>query len=234
MSDRAPGVLRVDLTARRVRSEAIPERWRRDFVGGKGLGARYLYDELAPGTDPLGPDNRLMFLVGPLTGRLPGEPRYAAVTKSPLTGTFLDSYAGGSFPGALAGALDGLLGRLVQGVADEPVRVEVEDGDATIHGSDGWGARSAEQGCADGLLRPLDPAGLQAAPDGTPATEDFLPGLLLPCAVGEAIWSYLLAVDAGAVEGALPSRIAGLFDPERVYPAVFDEPYPGPDRDPRG
>ena len=145
MTDGPPDrILRVDLSERTVSSEPIPAGWLRQFIGGKGLGARYLYDELAPGTDPLGPDNRLMFLVGPLTGRLPGEPRYAAVTKSPLTGTFLDSYAGGSFPETLAGALDDHLGLLVQGAADEPVRIEVTDGDATIRPSEEWGADAAE------------------------------------------------------------------------------------------
>ena len=161
MPDRAPGVLRVDLTERRVWREPVPERWRRDFVGGKGLGARYLYEELAPGTDPLGPDNRLMFLVGPLTGRLPGEPRYAAVTKSPLTGTFLDSYAGGTFPGALAGGLGDHLGLLVQGVADEPVRIEVADGDASIRPAEHWGADAAETAEAfpDAAVACVGPAG---------------------------------------------------------------------------
>jgi aldehyde:ferredoxin oxidoreductase len=90
-------VLRVDLSSGTVRRERVPDRWRRQFIGGKGLGVRYLYDELDSGTDPLGPENLLAFCSGPLSGYLPGETRYAAVTKSPLTGAFLDSYAGGEF-----------------------------------------------------------------------------------------------------------------------------------------
>jgi len=173
MSDHAPGVLRVDLSERRVRREPVPEPWRREFIGGKGLGARYLYDELEPGMDPLGPKNRLLFLVGPLTGRLPGEPRYAAVTKSPLTGTFLDSYAGGTFPGALAGALDGNLGLVVHGVADEPVRIEVEEGDATIHAADEWGADTAEMATAfpDATVACIGPAGEQQVAYATIASD---------------------------------------------------------------
>jgi aldehyde:ferredoxin oxidoreductase len=137
-------LLRVDLSAGTVDSEPVPDRWLADFVGGKGLGARYLYAELSPGTDPLGPANHLVFATGPLTGYLPGEPRYAAVTKSPLTGTFLDSYAGGRFPGALAGALGDHALLLVTGRADEPVRLVLADGDARIEPTDAWGADAVE------------------------------------------------------------------------------------------
>ncbi|WP_433624941.1 aldehyde ferredoxin oxidoreductase family protein [Halomicrococcus sp. NG-SE-24] len=125
-------VLRVDLSTGTVRRERVPERWRRRFLGGKGLGARYLYEELDAGTDPLGPNNVLGFVLGPLSGYLPGETRYAAVTKSPLTGGFLDSYAGGSFPARLAGALPNCLGLLVTGSADAPVAIRVRDGDAAV------------------------------------------------------------------------------------------------------
>src|SRR6056297_964242 len=114
-------LLKVDLDAGAVESERVPVEWRRRFVGGKGLGARYLYEEVDAGTDPLGPANALLFMRGPLTGYLPGEQRFAAITKSPLTGTFLDSYAGGSFPGALAGALGDHVGVLVTGDASDPV-----------------------------------------------------------------------------------------------------------------
>src|SRR6056297_2197820 len=132
-------LLRVDLSAEQVDSEPVPDRWRRKYVGGKGLGARYLYEELDPGTDPLAPENRLLFLLGPLSGALPGEGRYAAVTKSPLTGTFLDSYSGGRFPGALRGSLGDHLGLLVSGRAEEPVRLVVSGGGARIEPAETWG-----------------------------------------------------------------------------------------------
>ncbi|WP_129112829.1 aldehyde ferredoxin oxidoreductase family protein [Halegenticoccus tardaugens] len=141
-------VLRVDLASNDVSRERVPERWRRRYLGGKGLGARYLFDEVGPGTDPLDPDNLLGFLLGPLSGFLPGEQRYAAVTKSPLTGAFLDSYGGGSFPARLAGALDDCLGLLVTGRADEPVAIVVEDGRAAIEPTDLWGADTVETDAA--------------------------------------------------------------------------------------
>lgn len=133
-------MLRVDLTDRTVAREPVPREWQRRFVGGKGLGARYLYEELSPGVDPLGPDNVLLFMLGPVSGLLPGEDRYAAVTKSPLTGCFLDSYAGGSFPSVLAGALPDVIGIAVTGRADHPVRLVVEDGTVEIEAADNWGA----------------------------------------------------------------------------------------------
>jgi aldehyde:ferredoxin oxidoreductase len=154
-------MLRVDLDDGAVESEPVPERWVRRYVGGKGLGARYLYDELSPGADPLGPENALLFMLGPLSGLLPGEGRYAAVTKSPLTGAFLDSYSGGSFPGRLAGALGDHLGVLVTGQADDPVRLVVADGDARVEPATEWGEDTVET-CGrfpDAAVACIGPAG---------------------------------------------------------------------------
>jgi aldehyde:ferredoxin oxidoreductase len=154
-------VVRVDLSAGTVTRERVPEAWRRDFLGGKGLGARYLYDELDAGTDPLGPENRLCLLVGPLTGYLPGGSRYAAVTKSPLTGAFLDSYSGGSFAAALAGALPEAFGLVLQGVADTPTTLRVADGEVRLaDASDLWGAdTTAVDDALDGAVACIGPAG---------------------------------------------------------------------------
>jgi len=165
-------ILRVDLTAGTVRDEPVPAEWRRRFLGGKGLGARYLYDELDPGTDPLGPENVIAFMLGPLTGYLPGEQRYAAITRSPLTGTFLDSYSGGAFPGRLAGSLPGCLGVLVTGRADEPVALVVEDGDARIEPADTWGLDAVETSDAyDGAVACIGPAGEHEVAYATIATD---------------------------------------------------------------
>jgi aldehyde:ferredoxin oxidoreductase len=154
-------VIRIDLSAGTVARDRVPASWRRDYLGGKGLGARYLYDDLDPGTDPLGPDNRLCLLLGPLSGYLPGESRYAAITKSPLTGTFLDSYSGGSFADALAGALPDAFGLVIEGVADAPRTVTVADGEVRIEdAADLWGADAAETDAAlEGSVACIGPAG---------------------------------------------------------------------------
>ena len=154
-------ILRVDLSAGRVRSERVPTAWRERYVGGKGLGARYLYAAGA-GVDPMAPANPLAFLVGPLTGHLPGEPRYAAVTKSPLTGAFLDSYGGGSFASRLAGSLGDHLGVVIEGASDEPVALSVADGDAAIaSASDLRGLDAAETDARfpDAAVACVGPAG---------------------------------------------------------------------------
>ena len=153
-------LLRVDLSAQSVADEPVPERWRRRYLGGKGLAARYLHEELEPKTDPLSPENPLVLALGPVSGLLPGEQRYAVVTKSPLTGTFLDSYAGGTFPETLAGALPDHLLVLVTGRADEPVRLVVEDGEAWVEPSDRWGAETTTV-CreAEGAVACIGPAG---------------------------------------------------------------------------
>ena len=174
MERRAPDrMLRVDLSSRDVESERVPEEWRRRYLGGKGLGARYLYEELAPGADPLGPENVLLFALGPVSGLLPGETRYAAVTKSPLTGAFLDSYAGGEFPRRLAGALGDHLGLLVTGAADEPVRLIVEDGTARVEPAETWGEDAVETARAtDGAVACIGPAGESQVAYATIASDE--------------------------------------------------------------
>ncbi|UIO99556.1 aldehyde ferredoxin oxidoreductase [Halobaculum sp. CBA1158] len=169
-------VLRVDLSAGTVAFEPIPAEWRRRYLGGKGLGARYLYEELSPGADPRGPENLLGFMLGPLSGALPGESRYAAVTKSPLTGAFLDSYSGGTFPDRLAGSLADCLGVLVTGAAEEPTALVVGDGDPR-----------------------LEPAGDLADAD-TVATAEAYPDAAVACVgpAGESGVAYAtIASDAG-------------------------------------
>ena len=166
-------VLRADLSAGTVEREPVPESWRRRFIGGKGLGARYLYEELPAGADPLAPENLLAFCVGPLSGALPGEDRYAAVTKSPLTGLFLDSYAGGEFASRLAGSLDDCLALLVVGESDDPVRIEVENGDAEIVPAETWGKDTvaAAEAHPDAAVACVGPAGERGVTYATIASD---------------------------------------------------------------
>jgi aldehyde:ferredoxin oxidoreductase len=154
-------LLRVDLSTETVESDRVPDRWLREYIGGKGLGARYLYEELQPNTDPLGPENILLFMLGPLSGYLPGEQRYAAVTKSPLSGAFLDSYSGGRFPAVLAQALGDHIGILVTGVANRPTRLEIENGSGTITPAENWGADAVEtcEAFPDAAVACIGPAG---------------------------------------------------------------------------
>ena len=91
-------LLRIDLTRHQTSIEEIPIHVTEAFVGGKGLGTYYLYREIAPQVDPLGPENKVFLAPGALSGTLaPAASRYEALTKSPLTGIYLDSNAGGHF-----------------------------------------------------------------------------------------------------------------------------------------
>ncbi len=88
-------ILEVDISEKAFKSRELPENLAKAFIGGRGLGAALLYKELKPGTDPLSKNNPLIFATGPATGTpLPVCARWEAVTKSPLTGTYLCSNAG--------------------------------------------------------------------------------------------------------------------------------------------
>ncbi len=155
-------LLVVDLSAGETAWEPVPDAWTRQFLGGKGLGARYLYDAIGPDTDPLGPENVLLFLVGPLTGYLPDGGRFAAVTKSPLTGLFLDSYAGGSFGPALRAQYPRTAGIVVTGNAPELTTLDLRDGDPQLRSAAdlaGAGTDRADQAYPDDAVLAIGPAG---------------------------------------------------------------------------
>ena len=120
-------ILRVDLSKAQIREEPLNEDWTRQFIGGKGLGIRYLYDLVRPETDPFSPENVIILMVGPLTGTIASTmSRMANITKSPQTGTMSDSYSGGYFPAELKFA--GFDGNIVSGTSPKPVYLFVRDG----------------------------------------------------------------------------------------------------------
>jgi len=166
--------LRVRLGDGVVSREAIPREWRERYVGGKGLAARYLLADTEAGVDPLGPGNVLAFAVGPLTGCAPGEPRFAVVTKSPLTDAFLDSYAGGDFAARLAGSLDDCLLVLVEGERETPGVLVVEDGAARIEDAPELAGLDAAETAAqypDSAVACVGPAGEHGVRFATVATD---------------------------------------------------------------
>ena len=120
-------LLRIDLSARSWTVEEVPASLYRDFLTARGLGAVYLFDELEPGTDPLSPENRLILGVGALGGTpLQGFSKWCVVTKSPLTGTVVRSFAGGNFGVWMKRA--GYDQIVVQGRADGPTVVRLDGG----------------------------------------------------------------------------------------------------------
>jgi aldehyde:ferredoxin oxidoreductase len=109
------------------------------FLGGGGLATKYLYDEVKKGTDPLGPENELIFMTGPLTGTpCPSAGRYSVVAKSPLTGTWAQANSGGFWsPDFKRTGYDGVI---FQGASKKPVYLVCEDGKAELRdASHLWG-----------------------------------------------------------------------------------------------
>lgn len=123
-------LLRVDLTRGKIYTEALSEGLARSYLGGSGLGARFLYDETDEKTEPLGEKNLLMFLTGPFVGTpSPSSGRHAVVTKSPL-GIWGEADAGGGWGEALKKA--GYDGILVTGRSEKPVYLWVTEYGAQI------------------------------------------------------------------------------------------------------
>ena len=88
-------ILRINLSEINISVEEIDELFRRKYLGGAGFVSYFLWRELSPGVDPLGPNNKLIFALGPVTGvLLPGSGRNGVGAKSPLTGGIAISEAG--------------------------------------------------------------------------------------------------------------------------------------------
>jgi len=119
-------ILRVDLISGRITKDPLDPALARDYVGGRGMAVKILFDELKMDCDPLGPDNLLIFINGPvaITGAL-STGRYTVVTKSPLTGTICFSNSGGYFPAAFKTA--GYDAIIFSGRAEKPVYLWVND-----------------------------------------------------------------------------------------------------------
>jgi aldehyde:ferredoxin oxidoreductase len=124
-------LLFADLTKGTINEKPLSEDLAKKFIGGYGIGARILYDMMKPGVDPLGPDNILGFITGPLngTGAFFGG-RYTVVCKSPVTGGWNDANSGGFFGLELKRA--GFDGVFVSGASAKPVYLFIKDGKAEI------------------------------------------------------------------------------------------------------
>lgn len=137
-------ILRVDLSSKELHEETLDEGLCREYVGGYGMGAKLLFDRVPPGIDPLGPENILGFMTGPLTGTAAlGASRYTVVGKSPLTGGWGDANSGGDFGPYFKWA--GYDAVLFTGVSDSPVYLFIENGRAELKdASHLWGKDTFE------------------------------------------------------------------------------------------
>jgi len=228
-------ILRVDLDEGRWWTESLPEDVARDYLGGRGLGARLLADELPPETDPLDPANRLIFAVGPLTGTpAPTGGRFSLSTLSPLTGCIHDSNAGGSW--GVRFKRCGYDALVISGRSNAPCWLFVGDDRVEIGDArEAWGLET--DAATDWLRR----GGMRlAAAGGEPSRRGPRPGVLCIGPAGEhGVLMAGICVDGrrmlarggvGAVMGhknlkgivALGSRPVTLADPEAFNFVVYE------------
>src|SRR5512139_1216587 len=146
MNGWAGQVLDIDLTSGAIKTYPLDEKMAHLFLGGRGLGARMLWDEVGPEVDPLSPENVLIFTNGPLTGTgYQTSNRFSVTTKSPLTGTVLDANSGGFW--GMQFKKTGYDALIVRGRSEKPVWIEIKAGgttgdEITFHdASDLWGMR---------------------------------------------------------------------------------------------
>ena len=139
MSTYAGHLLRVNLSSGAVAKEPIPSALQRKFIGGRGFGIDYLYEEMRPGVEPLGGDNKLLFMPGVLAGTgANGFGRWIVMTRSPLTGGLARAVGGGNFAAFMKFAGFDLV--IVEGKADRPSYLLIkEDGVEIRSAADLWG-----------------------------------------------------------------------------------------------
>ncbi len=119
-------ILRVNLTDKTWKKESFTEEFAKKWVGGRGFASKILFDELKPGIDPLGPENKLVVALGPIAGiPAPNTGKVVVAAKSPLTGFYGDGNLGSNVSSQLRKAGYDVL--IVEGAADKPVYLNIED-----------------------------------------------------------------------------------------------------------
>jgi len=142
--------LRVNLSKSKAASKKYDAKLAKNFLGGRGFAAKILWDELKPGTDPLSPKNKLVFVTGPLTGfALPSSSKLVVAAKSPLTGSYGDGNIGTFTAVQMREA--GYDAVIIEGKAKKPVVLLVQDEQIEfLDAGDLWGLNSFK---TEGMLR---------------------------------------------------------------------------------
>lgn len=132
-------ILKVDLTQRKIYEETFDEEFANKYIGGVGFGFRWLYDTLPAKTDPLSPENKLIFATGPLCSiSFLGSTGISVATKSPLTGLIADSDMRGRMGGVLKGT--GYDALVLEGKSSESVYLQItEDSVDIVEAKNLWG-----------------------------------------------------------------------------------------------
>ena len=132
-------LLRINLTTHTYKTEEIPEELFLNYIGGRGLGVKLLFDELPVKADPLGPENKMIFVTAPLHGsNAATASRYSVVAKSPLTGGIGEANSGGHFGVDLKNA--GIDVLIIEGVSNKPCYIIINDDKVEIKDAQNlWG-----------------------------------------------------------------------------------------------
>ncbi len=132
-------ILRVNLTEGSISEEPLNMEWADQYIGQRGLATRYFVEETDPRCDPLGPDNKLIFATGPLTGTMASTGgRYSVITKGPLTGAIACSNSGGFIGAELKSAGWDMV--ICEGRSPGPVMLHiVDDRVELLPADDLWG-----------------------------------------------------------------------------------------------
>jgi len=144
-------ILRVNLTDGTIKKEALNLKDAKQYLGARGLGTKIMMNEVDPKVDPFSPDNKLIFMTGPLTGTFASSPgRYEVITKAPLTDTIGASNSGGHFGPELKFA--GYDGIIFEGKSEKPVYLWINDDDVELKSAEHlWGKNSMDT--TDELLK---------------------------------------------------------------------------------
>ncbi len=137
-------ILRINLSNDKISIEHPEEIFYRKYIGGEGFVAYYLLKELKPNTDPLGPENKLIFATGPITGvSIAGAGRNSVGAKSPLTNGFGEAEVGGYWGPELKRA--GFDAIIIEGKAKSPIFIWIKNGNVEIRdASHIWGKTTGE------------------------------------------------------------------------------------------
>ncbi len=132
-------ILRVNLSKGECTIEPLNMAWANQYLGQRGLGSKYLLEEMDPGADPLSAENKLIFATGPLTGTMASTSgRFSVITKGALTGAIACSNSGGRFGAELKFAGYDML--IIEGASDKPVYLHIENDHVELCDADEvWG-----------------------------------------------------------------------------------------------
>ena len=204
-------ILRVDLTEGRTWTEEPGDAFYRKYPGGRAIIAHYLLAEVPPETDALGPENRLIFACGPMTGvQVPGNARHSVGAKSPLTGYFGEGEAGGFWNAELKRA--GWDAIVVQGAATNPVYLWIDDLEVEVRDAASlWGRIMGD--VEDEVREELGDDSIRIAQIG-PAGENLS---RIAC-IGNDLNEFVGRCGLGAVMGSKKLKAVAVRGSNRVMP----------------